>query len=407
MNADLTQPYLPASFQNGFAAMPLGSLAAELGGLRKSLQRNDYYTVLYSDKATGRLTVDFNQYALESQTIYFISPEQLHSLDIQAGALGVVLFFTQDFLERRGITAEFLVDLELFFNCDEAPLLRVEPSRSKAFGGILEKMLDEHDAKPPLYAESLGAHLTLLLIECRRMKARQAVENKLLTKPQAEIVRRFKRLVETNFKKERQVLAYAKRLSLTPNYLNEVIKRETGVSAKEFILNRVMLEAKRLAIYSDFQLKQISRQLGFSDVALELNKVLADEVVLYIKTRNYHWNVEGMNFSEMHKFYEAQYEQLDEYMDGIAERIRFIGHYSDARLADYLKLTHLSEPQYTTDQKEQLKNLLQDHEAFVVNLRGLITLFAEKYKDLGSSDFVTGLMEKHEKMAWMIRAHLK
>jgi starvation-inducible DNA-binding protein len=148
-------------------------------------------------------------------------------------------------------------------------------------------------------------------------------------------------------------------------------------------------------------------QKNLQEVALELNKALADEVVLYIKTRNYHWNVEGDSFMEMHKFYESQYEQIDVFMDDVAERIRFIGHYSEARLTDYLKLTHLSEPQYTTSRKEQLNNLLIDHEAIIMNLRGLITTLGEKYKDLGSADFVTGLMEKHEKMAWMIRSYLK
>ena len=141
-------------------------------------------------------------------------------------------------------------------------------------------------------------------------------------------------------------------------------------------------------------------------VSEELNKLLADEVVLYIKTRNYHWNIEGPNFNEMHKFYEQQFSDLDEIMDQIAERIRTIGHYTEARLADYLKLTNLIEHDYTNFQNDQLKYLLASHETIINNLRRLITLFADKHKDLGSSDFVTQLLGKHEKMAWMVRAYL-
>ncbi len=141
-------------------------------------------------------------------------------------------------------------------------------------------------------------------------------------------------------------------------------------------------------------------------VALELNKALADEFLLYTKTRNYHWNVEGSNFMEMHKFYETLYEELDEIIDDVAERVRAIGHYSEGRLKDFLSLTQLDEPAYTNKQNEQLKNLLNDHETIIQNLRKLITLFADKHKDLGTSDFVTGLMEKHEKMAWFIRSYL-
>ena len=142
-------------------------------------------------------------------------------------------------------------------------------------------------------------------------------------------------------------------------------------------------------------------------IALELNKVLADEFILATKTHNYHWNIEGSNFMEMHKFYEGLYDELDETIDEVAERIRSIGLYAEGRLIDYLKLTHLDEPEYTTDQKTQLSNLLSDHEIVIKNLRKLINIFQVDCKDAGSADFATGLMEKHEKMAWFIRSYLK
>ena len=141
-------------------------------------------------------------------------------------------------------------------------------------------------------------------------------------------------------------------------------------------------------------------------VGLELNQLLADEFVLYTKTRNYHWNVEGSNFMELHKFYETQFEELDEIIDDIAERVRALGHYAEARLKDYIKLTRLEEQENTNKQKDQLQNLLNDHETIIQNLRKLIVLFSDTHKDLGTSDFVTGLMEKHEKMAWFIRSYL-
>lgn len=143
------------------------------------------------------------------------------------------------------------------------------------------------------------------------------------------------------------------------------------------------------------------------EIALELNKLLANEFVLYAKTRNYHWNIEGDNFLELHKFYETQFEQLDEIIDEVAERIRTIGHYAEGRLKDYTALTDLVEQENTNEQKEQLQRLLDDHETIVRKLRPLVSVFADTYRDFGSSDFVTGLMEKHEKMAWFIRSYLK
>ena len=140
-------------------------------------------------------------------------------------------------------------------------------------------------------------------------------------------------------------------------------------------------------------------------VASELNKLLADEVILYFKTRNYHWNIEGTNFNELHLFYENQFNQLDAIMDEVAERIRILGHYTEARLVDYLKIANLVEQPYTNKQELQMKDLLYSHETIIHNLRKLVTLFDEIFKDFGSSDFVTQLLGRHEKMAWMIRAY--
>ncbi|WP_288096297.1 DNA starvation/stationary phase protection protein, partial [Hydrotalea sp.] len=87
--------------------------------------------------------------------------------------------------------------------------------------------------------------------------------------------------------------------------------------------------------------------------AKKLNQILADEYVLYTKVRNCHWNIEGSNFMEMHKFYEDMYNGIDEIIDEIAERVRMLGHYAEGRLKDFLALTNLLEEEYTNNQKKQ------------------------------------------------------
>jgi starvation-inducible DNA-binding protein len=142
-------------------------------------------------------------------------------------------------------------------------------------------------------------------------------------------------------------------------------------------------------------------------IANILNVLLADEHILYTKTRNYHWNYEGDNFMELHKFYEEQYNELAEIIDEVAERIRMLGHYPEGRLKDFVRLTRLQEQDYTTDQSAQLKNLMADHESIIISIRKAISDVSETYKDAGTADFITGLMKQHEKMAWMIRSYLK
>jgi starvation-inducible DNA-binding protein len=142
-------------------------------------------------------------------------------------------------------------------------------------------------------------------------------------------------------------------------------------------------------------------------VAAELCKLLADEFVLYTKTRNAHWNVTGPDFHSMHVFFESQYEQLDEVMDSVAERIRQLGHFAPATLQSFLSLTHLTEKLGEKNTSLGfIKELVMDHEAVIVFIRENINKFAGEYGDAGSSDFITGLIEEHEKMAWMLRAHL-
>ena len=142
-------------------------------------------------------------------------------------------------------------------------------------------------------------------------------------------------------------------------------------------------------------------------VAAALNQLLADEHILYNKTRNYHWSIEGPSFMEFHKLYEMQYSELAEMIDEIAERIRAIGHFAEGRLKEILKLTNLDEPEAPTDQASQLAHLIDDHEILINRLRKMIAEFDVKYKDIGSSDFVTGLLKHHEKMAWMLRSYLR
>ncbi len=143
-------------------------------------------------------------------------------------------------------------------------------------------------------------------------------------------------------------------------------------------------------------------------VSHALNGILADEFLLYTKTRNAHWNVEGPDFHSMHLFFESQYEKLDDIMDEVAERIRTLGHYAPATLKDFLKLTHLTEQmREKNDSIGFIRELLADHETIIVAMRENIDRFANEYKDAGTSDFITGLMEEHEKMAWMLRSHLR
>ncbi|UOG73385.1 DNA starvation/stationary phase protection protein [Hymenobacter tibetensis] len=143
-------------------------------------------------------------------------------------------------------------------------------------------------------------------------------------------------------------------------------------------------------------------------VAHQLAKLLADEFVLYTKTLRAHWNLEGPDFHSVHLYFEELYKQAADRADDVAERIRQLGHYAPASLKNFLQLTHLTEQDTAgTDSLNLIRVLLQDHESIIEFIRGTIDEFQTAHKDAGTSDFVTDLLEKHEKTAWMLRAHLK
>lgn len=153
-------------------------------------------------------------------------------------------------------------------------------------------------------------------------------------------------------------------------------------------------------------------KIGLSDnqstaVSDLLNTLLSDEYVLYTKTRNCHWNVTGPNFIALHEFFQKQYEMLDNFIDRIAERIRAVGHYSSGSLTDFLKMTHLNESKSgDLSAESMIRELLHDHEIVTRWMRTQIPTINDKHNDMGTADFMTGLMEEHEKMAWMLRAQI-
>lgn len=153
---------------------------------------------------------------------------------------------------------------------------------------------------------------------------------------------------------------------------------------------------------SDIGLKDEDRK----GVGHLLNEVLCDEYVLYTKTRNYHWNVTGPGFAALHKLFERQYRSLDVIADDVAERARAMGAWAVGTLAEFKKRATIEEaPGRYPDAEEMTQELAADHETIIRHLRNDVATCERKYNDAGTASFLTELLVKHEKMAWMLRAH--
>ncbi len=152
--------------------------------------------------------------------------------------------------------------------------------------------------------------------------------------------------------------------------------------------------------------------LGLTDEArLEvgqiLNLLLADEYVLYATTRDYHWNVTGPEFSSLHHQFEAQYEKVADWIDQVAERARAIGAGARGNWGELTKAARsYADPGIGLSADHMLSELVALHEDLFVQLRKDAG-DAGRVGDIGTVDFLTGLLRDHEKTAWTLRAQLE
>jgi len=144
---------------------------------------------------------------------------------------------------------------------------------------------------------------------------------------------------------------------------------------------------------------------GVSDL---LNIALATENLLLIKTKKIHWDIVGPQFMTLHKLLDDQYEKIAEYVDKTAERARQLGTYPIGTAAGFLKASVVKEhPGQVLNATDSVATLCGDHETVIRTLRQQIEACDEKFKDAGTADFLTGVMEGHEEMAWMLRSFLE
>lgn len=136
-----------------------------------------------------------------------------------------------------------------------------------------------------------------------------------------------------------------------------------------------------------------------------LDRTLADLSVLSQKTRNFHWNVTGPRFNDLHKFFEGQYEALEGEIDETAERSRALGGRALGSMKELLAKARLKEAVSgrSPSGDAMLAELLRDHESFIRATR-VDADACGATGDKGTEDFLVGMLEAHEKMAWMLRA---
>jgi starvation-inducible DNA-binding protein len=136
-----------------------------------------------------------------------------------------------------------------------------------------------------------------------------------------------------------------------------------------------------------------------------LKSALADTYALYLKTQNYHWNVEGSHFKPLHQLFEEQYKDLAEAVDTLAELIRGLGEKAPATFGAYAQITSIKDGDEDASAEQMIKDLLDDQATIQQTLQQTLET-AQQASDEVVVNFMTERLTVHRKAAWMLRSML-
>ena len=231
--------------------------------LPKKPHRHTFYQILYIEKGSGTHKIDFEDYEIQDNSVFFLRPGQVHDLVFNhKNTKGFLINFNENLLNQFLLQANFIDQLPLFSKSGKNCYLQIK-NNQKDIKYAFAKILDFNDGSYKYTSELIKlCILEILLLISEDIKL---VEQNNFNYTQNNLVRKFEGSLEKYFKEEHYPKFYADQLAVTPNYLNSVCKFITGKTAGEMIRNRIILEAKRLLVNTQSTISQIAFELNFED----------------------------------------------------------------------------------------------------------------------------------------------
>ncbi|MHA6697921.1 AraC family transcriptional regulator [Chryseobacterium sp. A301] len=250
-----------ASDFDGFNIYEFETFLKDAEHLSKS-HRHNFYTFIFTLKGHGSHVIDFEEYELNAGRLFFINYDQIHSWNIQGDLKGYVILFSRSFYNLIYTGNESIKSDSALDNLPS--YIDVAPEEMGSWTVLFESIYYEF-----LKGQEFSNEIICLFLKACVLKIQQSPEqsnyrnNK--TDHKSALVQEFVLLVGQHFRELKLTKDYAKLLSITPNYLNAVVKEVLGKAAGTLIKNRTVLEAKRLLAHSNLSVRQVSLELGFSD----------------------------------------------------------------------------------------------------------------------------------------------
>lgn len=228
-------------------------------------RHHDFYEVLFLTNGTGIHTIDFQDYEIKANSIFFLSPGQIHDLQLSTDVEGYIFLFSSAFYHFNKTDPFKLFELPFFYNLgkENPPIYLKNETDKMIITNYFQNSITESKQNLAESEEVIRALLDLLLIHCKRI---YPIQNQEDSNVKGKIlVKRFKQIIEQKCRENLSIKQYAELLKITPNHLSETVKSITGRTSTDLINDRMILEIKRMLTHTSLSISEIAFQLNFSD----------------------------------------------------------------------------------------------------------------------------------------------
>ncbi len=230
--------------------------------LMHDLHRHDFFFILALKKGKGLHEIDFVEYEVLDNSVFFIRPGQVHQLQLKAGSTGYLVEFNNDFYQPKDKLSN-----QRLRKASNKNYCELETARFDKLQAILGSMLDEHTAREEGYQEVIKSSLDIFFIEFVRQSANPKGAPSVANSYTQERFEEFLELLDKHIATHKLVSQYTDLMNLSPYQLNEITKSSIGKTASELINDHIILEAKRNLLATPNQIKDIADLLGYEDVS--------------------------------------------------------------------------------------------------------------------------------------------
>lgn len=225
--------------------------------------KHSFYHLVFFTKGGGMQTIDFENFPVKPNQIYFMIPGQVHSWDFEGEVDGYIINFSTTFFQSFLLKANYLEDMPFFSGITKDAVIDVPEGLQNKVINLFEELIAENETINPLGVDLVKAIMLQLFIQVARLKIE--VPDAVAPSYNYTLLRSFQKLIEKNYMQLRLPKQYAELLYITPNHLNALCNDVLGISAGEVIRNRIVLEAKRLLINHEMTVLKIANHLNFAD----------------------------------------------------------------------------------------------------------------------------------------------